>query len=342
MRKTAAVILFLISFQTLYGDTTRILFTGNSYTEFNNLPELFKQLSSSDGKIVYTEMSAPGGYTFEGHTQLQATLDKISSRNWNYVVLQEQSQYPSIPYYRDNSTYPSARKLDSLIKLRGSSTVLYMTWGRKYGGIQCINGYCSTSFRDFFHMQDSLSAAYNMIAGQLNALLAPVGLAWKRARLLDSTIELFNPDNSHPSLEGSYLAACVFYSKIYGASPVGLSYNAGLPQNTALWLQQVAADIILPVNANYNNLPAMFNLNQNYPNPFNPSTTIRFTLSIPGNAVIKLFNAAGREIGLLADSYYPAGSHYIRFDAADLPSGVYFCSLSSGPITLSRKMLLIK
>lgn len=323
-------------------DTTKCLFIGNSYTDFNNLPSLFKQLSASGSKIVYTEMSAPGGYTLEGHTQLQTTLDKINSRSWNFVILQEQSQYPVIPYYRNTSTIPSARKLDSLVRLRGAATMFYMTWGRKYGGMQCINSYCSTNFLNYFHMQDSLSAAYTMAASMLNSQLAPVGLAWKRARSIDTTVELFDPDNSHPSLKGSYLAACVFYTKIFGISPVGLTYYAGLPQNEAHWLQQVAADAVLGFNFYGNHLPDEFNINQNYPNPFNPETQLTFSIPVKGYTVIEIFNSVGQKIILPVNNILEEGSYSVRINFAAYSSGIYFCRFSSGQYTKSLKMLYIK
>lgn len=323
-------------------DTTKCLFIGNSYTDFNNLPSLFKQLSASGGKIVYTEMSAPGGYTLEGHTQLQTTLDKINSRTWNYVILQEQSQYPVIPYYRNTSTIPFAGKLDSLVRLRSAATMFYMTWGRKYGGLQCINGNCSTNFLNYFHMQDSLAAAYTMVSSMLNAHLAPVGLAWKRARSIDTTVELFNPDNSHPSLKGSYLAACVFYTKIFGISPVGLTYYAGLPQNEALWLQQVAADVVLAANINNISAPNEFKLEQNYPNPFNPVTRIKFTISKPAVVMIKVYDMSGKEVTALLNSKIDQGTHMITFDASSLSSGVYFYTFTTSEITLCKKMVHLK
>ena len=323
-------------------DTTKCLFVGNSYTDVNNLPLLFKQLSASGGKIVYTEMSAPGGYTLEGHTQLQTTLDKINSRTWSYVILQEQSQYPVIPYYRNNSTVPNARKLDSLIKLRGSSTMFYMTWGRKYGGIQCINSYCSANFTNYFHMQDSLTAAYNMVSSLLNAQLAPVGSAWKRARSIDTTVELFDPDNSHPSLRGSYLAACVFYAKIFGISPVGLTYIAGLPQNEALWLQQIAADVVLGVSNNGVNIPYEYNIHQNYPNPFNPETRMTFSLPVNGFTEIVIFNSCGQKIMMPVNEVLDAGNYILNINFSNYSSGIYFCRFRSGNFFRTIKMVYIR
>lgn len=342
MRKSAAVILFLLSLHSFCGDTTKILFIGNSYTYVNDLPLLFKQLSASGGKNVYTDVSAPGGYTLEGHYSLPETIDKINSGGWKYVVLQEQSQYPVIEYYRTGSMYPFAAKLDSIIRANGSETMFYMTWGRKFGGQQCIGSYCSPVFADYFHMQDSLQTAYGNLSALLSAELVPVGLAWKRALLQQPGIELWDTDGSHPSLKGSYLAACMFYTAVFGESPEGLNYFGGLDSTDALNLQQIAGSFLTGIGISNNNIPSNVSLEQNYPNPFNPSTTIRFKLGRAGKIVIKLFDAAGREIRVLVNSYYMAGSHMLRIDAIDLPSGVYFCSLTSGSNSVSTKMVLLK
>ncbi len=339
--KLIFAVLVFVSF-TIYSDTTHVLFIGNSYTEFNNLPLLFTQLSAAGGRTVYTEMSAPGGYTLEGHTQLQESLDKIRSRQWQYVILQEQSQYPTIDYYRYNSMYPSARSLDSLISITGSNTMFYMTWGRKYGGEQCINGHCSPVFRDYFHMQDSLESAYNTIASQLNAQLSPVGLAWKRARMLDTAIELWDMDYSHPSLKGSYLAACVFYAKIFGVSPVGLNFYAGLLPAEALWLQQVAAGEVIGIANSNITIPESFFIEQNYPNPFNPATKINFGIPESGFVQLTIYDNKGSEILNPVNSFLNAGNYSALIDLTGYSSGVYFYVISFNGAYKSKKMLLIK
>lgn len=339
--KIILAVIFFLSLN-IFCDTTHVLFIGNSYTYVNNLPDIFAQLSASAGKIVYTELSAPGGYTLEGHTTLQETLDKIRSRQWHYVILQEQSQYPTIEYYRINSMYPSAIKLDSLIKINGSNTMFYMTWGRKYGGEQCINGYCSPVFRDYYHLQDSLASAYNNIAQLLNAQLAPVGFAWKRARTLDTAIELWDMDFSHPAIKGSYLTACVFYVKIFGLSPVGLTYYAGIPQNDAIWLQQIAADVLIGIGNNNNSFTTKFKLFNNYPNPFNPVTNISFTIPEKKFTELKIYDIRGSEIYNVIQKTLDAGSYTYSIDLSEYSSGIYFCRLSSGNYIESQKMIFIK
>ncbi len=85
-----------------------------------------------------------------------------------------------------------------------------------------------------------------------------------------------------------------------------------------------------------------FELAQNYPNPFNPSTTIRYTLSAAGNAVIKIYNIGGEEVALIFSGYQEAGEYSVNFDASGLPGGVYFYELNAGAVKSVKKMVLNK
>jgi hypothetical protein len=88
--------------------------------------------------------------------------------------------------------------------------------------------------------------------------------------------------------------------------------------------------------------PMAFQLFQNYPNPFNPSTTIQYHLSQPANVKLKVYDVLGIEIRQLMNEFQTAGNHSVEFNAADLPSGIYFYRLESGGISLSRKMILLR
>lgn len=229
----------------LHAQTKRVLFLGNSYTQVNNLPLTFSNLALSGGDTVYTDMNAPGGYTFQGHSTNVTSLAKIAQGNWDFVVLQEQSQMPSFPPAQvESDTYPYAHMLDSLIHVADScaETVFYMTWGRKYGDQSNCAFYpilCT-----FDGMQSRLRYSYVEMGDLNHASVAPAGEAWKRCRDLDSTINLYQADNSHPSVEGTYLTACVFYSTLFQKSPVGLTYTSGLSTPVASFLQQVAYDVV--------------------------------------------------------------------------------------------------
>ena len=327
----------------LFADTTRVLFIGNSYTYVNDLPLMFANISSSLGKAVYTEMSAPGGYSFELHLANSETLQKISKGNWNFVVMQEQSQMPVIDYFRNNSTYPSARKLDSLIRSYNSNTMFFMTWGRRYGGIQCIDTSCSPPFINYSHMQDSLSAAYLRIANELGDAVCRAGNVWRQSVNTDSTVVLWDSDLSHPSLAGTYLTACAFYSRIFNSSCTGASYYGGLPPSTAQYLQTIASNYILNAGENRKEQETGFTLYENYPNPFNGMTVINFEVNIRTNVEISIYNSEGRLAEKLYSGMMNPGKHKIPWKAnSKLSSGIYYIMLSGGNHIKTGKLVYLK
>ncbi|MEX0822522.1 MAG: CHRD domain-containing protein [Rhodothermales bacterium] len=89
-------------------------------------------------------------------------------------------------------------------------------------------------------------------------------------------------------------------------------------------------------------LPNLFRLEQNYPNPFNPSTTVEFAMTESTHALLEVYDVVGRQVTTLIDGVMPAGEYQVRFDGADLPSGVYFYRLSAGSRQATRSMLLLK
>jgi len=240
LRVRAAAFILVLAALAAADDSLRVLFIGNSYTYVNDLPGLFGGLSEAGGRPVRTDASTFGGYSLEDHTNTQATLDKIAQDSWSFVVLQEQSVIPTIHCWRYNSMYPAARLLDSLIQLQGARTAFYMTWGRKYGGQQSYGDSLSPDFRDYFEMQESLRVAYQEIAVELSAAMSPVGMAFARARHIDSLVDLWQGDYSHATLEGTYLGACVFYAVLHLANPTGLQFYGGLDSATAQFCQEVA------------------------------------------------------------------------------------------------------
>jgi hypothetical protein len=86
-----------------------------------------------------------------------------------------------------------------------------------------------------------------------------------------------------------------------------------------------------------------FGLSQNYPNPFNPQTRISYSLSQTSTVTLRVYDPTGREVATLAQNEKKApGTYEVAFDAAQLPSGVYFYRLQAGSFIKTKKMLLIK
>jgi hypothetical protein len=88
-------------------------------------------------------------------------------------------------------------------------------------------------------------------------------MAWKKSIAIDSTLNLYSSDNSHPSIYGSYLAACTFYASIFKKSAVGSSFwpNA-IDSATAYNLQQIGSSTVLDSLAVWNIFNADFTFNQ--------------------------------------------------------------------------------
>jgi hypothetical protein len=218
---------------SVFGPVLHVLFIGNSYTEVNDLPSLFTQLADSGGHPVVAGNLTPGGSTLLQHSQDHVTLDRIKSQKWDEVILQDHSFMPALTKERERELNPGVRVLAAAIRENGSQLMLYLTWGRQ-------KGLPEQGFPDYDSMQAQLTEGYMEIAREQKIPVAPVGEAWKAALGHDKNADLWGPDGSHPSLEGSYLAACVFYAAIFGQTPEGLRYYAGLPPGDA-WAMQVAA-----------------------------------------------------------------------------------------------------
>ncbi|MEJ2507497.1 MAG: T9SS type A sorting domain-containing protein [Ignavibacteriaceae bacterium] len=91
-----------------------------------------------------------------------------------------------------------------------------------------------------------------------------------------------------------------------------------------------------------NGLVTDFKLEQNYPNPFNPSTNIQFNIPNREFVLLKIYDVLGNEIMTLINEEKLAGGYNVEFDASNLPSGVYFYTLTAGSFNQTRKMLLLK
>ena len=83
-------------------------------------------------------------------------------------------------------------------------------------------------------------------------------------------------------------------------------------------------------------------LHQNYPNPFNPSTTIRYELPEASTVRLSVFDVLGHEVSVLVNERREAGAHEVSFDAAGLPSGIYFCRFGAGAVTHVKRFLLVR
>lgn len=249
MRKSLFSLALLVSVllcEIATATTRKVYFVGNSYTYYNNMPIMFRDFAAAMGDTVIYGMSAPGGYTFQQHCTDATTLAGISSQSWDIVVLQEQSQRPSFPPAQvATDVYPYARRLDSIIHANDTctQTMFMMTWGRRNGDAMNCGFYpvvCT-----YAGMQGRLRESYLQMTQDNNAVVAPMGAAWKI--VIDSfpSIDLYVTDSSHPSLAGSYLQACVMYASVFHSPASGCTYTGGLTSTVATTLQRIADKVVM-------------------------------------------------------------------------------------------------
>lgn len=223
----------------------KILFIGNSYTGANDLPQLVYNVCNSTGDSLSVASFSPGGQRLEEHAaEGSPARNEIESGQYDFVVLQEQSQIPSFPENQVQSLfYPNVKKLDSAIHMANtcSKTILYMTWGRKNGDdMNCSNWPPVCTYKG---MDSLLNLRYTQAAQDNHCLISPVGATWNYVIRNHPNIELYDGDGSHPNLNGSYLAACCFYTIIHQKSPLNIQFNM-LDSTTAQILKNAANEVV--------------------------------------------------------------------------------------------------
>ncbi|MFZ4621670.1 MAG: T9SS type A sorting domain-containing protein [Bacteroidota bacterium] len=85
-----------------------------------------------------------------------------------------------------------------------------------------------------------------------------------------------------------------------------------------------------------------YGLSQNYPNPFNPVTTIQYQVPSAGPVTLKVYDVLGKEVAALVNEQKNAGSYAVRFNGAELSSGVYYYTIQAGTFTETKKLMLLK
>ena len=204
-------------------DEISVLFVGNSFTYYHDLPKMVAELAKAGKqRPLRYERETPGGCTLEKHWKDGKALAKIQSRKWDFVVLQDHSQAALL---KRDSMFDYGKKLDAEIRKQGAKTILYMTW----------------ALQNKPEDQPAITTAYLDLSKELKAKIAPVGNAWETAIKADDKLGLHEKDKKHPNATGTYLAACVFYATIYGKSPEGLPGSVGkLTDDEARPLQVIA------------------------------------------------------------------------------------------------------
>jgi hypothetical protein len=206
---------------------TRILFIGNSYTSRNQLPRLVADIAAGaeHPREVQFDAIVAGGASLRRHWNAGVAQKAMETTPWDFVVLQEQS---TLPLKNAKRYHENVRLFDAEIAKRGARSALYLTWSRQQS---------PTS-------QGDITRAVEEIGAEINARVVPVGPAWHVAMREIAGLDLYVDDGSHPTVTGSYLAACVFVVSLFGEPPRDESVFRSLRLDPAIaaQLQKIAWD----------------------------------------------------------------------------------------------------
>lgn len=211
----------------------KILFIGNSYTYFNDLPALFGALAKENGRDAAVSSVTCGGRQLWENTEKEdeyaARIRELAEKPWDAVFLQEHSLGPLLDY---PLFAHGVKQLTAL--LEADRFILYQTWGRKTGSPTLKErGWTNRG------MTEGLSKAYRRLGRELGLSVSPVGDAFYAVGQTHPEIDLYDQDLTHPSRAGSCLAALVHYRTLFG-EPAKAYASLALPPETAAALAQAA------------------------------------------------------------------------------------------------------
>ena len=215
-----------------------ILFIGNSYTHYNTMPNaIFAKILLEQGIKARVKAITKGSYTLLQFADDDDEYGKqinsyLAAYDVDIVFLQEQSARPaSAP----GLFYDGVRAFKEKLAAEKADVILYQTWGRKEPHTTLTsNGWTHET------MAYKLAAAYEAIAEETGYHLSQVGSAFLDVYKSHPEINLYADDNTHPSPTGSYLISLCHYARLYGLSPIGVKYTAGLDATTVKILQEAA------------------------------------------------------------------------------------------------------
>jgi hypothetical protein len=226
---------------TANAQPVRVLFVGNSYYYYNNslhnhVSNLVKAADPALGARLNFKSSTIGGAALNHHnlSHLLAPGQIGVPKPFQWVVMQGGSSEPLSPKRREVFRQTATANAE-LIRANGGQVALYMT-----------HAYVAPHRQVKPQNIVATESMYVEVGNEIDALVIPVGLAFEEAYRRLPALRFHHGDGTHPSLLGTYLAACTTYATLYGRSPVGNAYRAEglIDEAIATQLQQIAQDVV--------------------------------------------------------------------------------------------------
>ncbi|RXM38423.1 hypothetical protein BOQ62_17855 [Chryseobacterium sp. CH21] len=225
-----------------------VLFIGNSVTYFNDMPEIFKNISASKGKNVSITTHTPGGTGFVNHVDDPVLYQKIRSKNYKYVIMQPGTAESAGHSYPVSITAERGRKIKDSIRKYSPCSKIFL-YEIPYG-VPSANEY-----NTYFTFQQKIKDSITKMSNLMQVEMVPAGESAKQYYNTSQDLALHGSYNDiHPGPKGSYLVAASMYSAIFQDHVFPSTFYNGIPQNTAENFQNIA-DLVF-----FNN-PAQWNSN---------------------------------------------------------------------------------
>ena len=218
----------------------KVLMIGNSLTGTYDTPGIIQELADSSGVDLYIQKAIFPGRDLAEIIYQTNTLDRIGYQKWDYVVLQDGHYEIAFPEDHHH-IFPPFQELKSAIQTNHSETkiILFLDWSMP-DGVYYGDGYYT-----FDEFQGHIRNGALVFADQMDFLVAPISVAVSTVVAERPEIDLFHYDDIHPSREGSFLQACVYYSVIFRQSSEGIDVRRTLTVEDASYLQRVASATVL-------------------------------------------------------------------------------------------------
>lgn len=190
----------------------KVLFVGNSFTYYNEMPQLLERIAAGAGKPLTARRITKGGYSLRQYLDptdpYAQELEEARKERWDYVVLQGQSAEPAI---ETEQFLRAAAELCKKARAIGATPLFYQTWSYTDGTEKLAS--VSMGYEEFYL---ALKAAYQQAAKVGDTVCVPVGDLFFRLTAPVGPLHLICGDDYHPTLAGSYAAAILFYCRLFG------------------------------------------------------------------------------------------------------------------------------
>lgn len=236
--------------------TLNILFLGNSLMYYNDMPDLFARIATANGKKVNVKSVTKGSATISDFTDERTEVGKqaiplLKNNPWDLVIIEPSRRISPYENTVKEAELASAKKIQEIAKAAGGDVLLYSVWGNNNGNVVEYKAQNPTSMTEVAtHLMGRKPHTAFMhevnleFAASLGVKVALAGYAFENCIAKYPEFNLYHSDERHPSPIGSYLAAAVIYTTVFGEKAEMIPYTISAAPAAGV-LEGIASDTVL-------------------------------------------------------------------------------------------------